>query len=160
MDHFLARCPSHEIVRLTTFSNSLVWAGGTFFAFHPKDEDHVQEKILVVEDDRVALRSVSQFLTFEGYKVERASNGSEALKLLEEEKFDLVLSDVMMPGIDGSQILSCVRSRFAGTRIILMSGNFTSAPSSIFYHRANGYVLKPIDLEKLLEKIKDALKTD
>jgi CheY-like chemotaxis protein len=128
--------------------------------FSVETEDRVQEKILVVEDDRVALKSVSQFLTGEGYDVERASNGSEALKLLEEEKFDLVLSDVIMPGIDGQQILSCVRSRFASTRIILMSGNFTLAPSTIFYQRANGYVLKPIDLEKLLEKIKDALKTD
>ena len=113
------------------------------------------ERILVVEDDRIALRNVSQFLSGEGYQVERANNGDEALKLMEKEKFDLVLSDVIMPGTDGHRLLAHVRSRFATTPIILMSGNFTLAPPAIFFHGANGYVLKPIDLEKLLQKIKD-----
>jgi CheY-like chemotaxis protein len=105
------------------------------------------ERILIVKDDRIALRNVSQFLSGEGYQVERANNGDEALKLREKEKFDLVLSDVIMAGTDGH--------RFATTPIILMSGNLTFAPSAIFFQGANGYVLKPIDLGKLLEKIKD-----
>lgn len=49
------------------------------------------ERILIVENDRIALRNVSQFLSGEGYQVERANNGDEALKLLEKEKFDLVV---------------------------------------------------------------------
>jgi CheY-like chemotaxis protein len=113
------------------------------------------ERILIVEDDRIALRNVSQFLSGEGYQVERANNGDEALKLREKEKFDLVLSDVIMAGTDGHRLLAHVRSRFATTPIILMSGNLTLAPSAIFFQGANGYVLKPIDLGKLLEKIKD-----
>jgi len=71
------------------------------------------ERILIVEDDRIALRNVSQFLSGEGYQVQRANNGDEALKLLEKEKFDLVLSDVIMPGTDGDRLLAHVRSRFA-----------------------------------------------
>lgn len=71
------------------------------------------ERILIVENDRIALRNVSQFLSGEGYQVQRANNGDEALKLLEKEKFDLVLSDVIMPGTDGDRLLAHVRSRFA-----------------------------------------------
>jgi CheY-like chemotaxis protein len=113
------------------------------------------KKILVVDDDDRALKSLGRFLTNEGYEVEGASNGGEALELLENEKFDLVLSDVFMPVVDGNQFLGEVRSKFTSTPVILMSGSFTLASPTIFYSQADGYVLKPIDLEKLLQKIKE-----
>ena len=117
----------------------------------------MQGKILVVDDDNVALKNLARFLVSQGYDVASAGNGKEALKLLEQQRFDLVLTDVVMPVVDGKQLLTEVRSRCESTPVILMSGNFTSVSPAIFYLRANGYVLKPIDLKKLLHKIKDVL---
>ena|ERR1043166_731559 len=116
------------------------------------------ERILVVEDDHIALKNLDRFLTDKGYEVESASHGGEALELLDKERFDLVLTDLMMPVVDGNQFLGRLRSKSIETPVILMSGNFTLASPPIFYKQANGYVLKPIDLEKLLQRIKDMLK--
>jgi len=115
------------------------------------------EKILVVEDDDLARRMLWQFLSEQGYQVEMASDGEAALELLQTHAFDLVLSDLLMPNGDGNQLLAQIRARSPRTRVILMSGNFTLAPVSLFYRHADGYVLKPIDLEKLLDKIRTTL---
>lgn len=72
----------------------------------------VPEKILKAEDDYIALQSLGQFLTEEGYQIERASTGLEALKLLENDRFDLVISDISMPELDG----------FIGTGIVRAAG--------------------------------------
>jgi len=115
------------------------------------------EKILVVEDDDLARRMLWQFLSEQGYQVEMANDGESALGLLQSHAFDLVLSDLLMPNGDGNQLLAQIRARSPRTRVILMSGNFTLAPVSLFYRHADGYVLKPIDLEKLLDKIRTTL---
>ena len=114
------------------------------------------EKILVVEDDHLSLKNLRRFLREEGYRVECAGNGNEALTLLEKERFDLVLSDVSMPGIDGYELLSHVRSDFPSMPVILMTGNFPlAAPTSCA--GANAFFLKPLDLEKLSHKIEEVL---
>ena len=118
------------------------------------------EKILVVEDDDLARRMLRQFLAEQGYQVEVASDGEAASELLQTHAFDLVLSDLLMPNGDGNRLLAQVRLQSPRTRVILMSGNFTRAPVSLFYRHADGYVLKPIDLEKLLDKITVALRED
>ena len=114
-------------------------------------------RILVVEDDQIALKNLDRFLTDEGYEVERATHGGEALELLDKGTFDLVLTDLMMPVVDGNQFLGRLRSKSIKTPVILMSGNFTLASPPIFYKQANGYMLKPINLDNLLQRIKDML---
>ena len=116
----------------------------------------VAEKILVVEDDHLSLKNLRRFLREEGYQVECAGNGNEALTLLEKDKFDLVLSDISMPGIDGYELLTHVRSDFPSMPVILMTGNFSlGAPTSC--SGANAFFLKPLDLEKLSHKIEEIL---
>src|SRR5687767_12071103 len=67
------------------------------------------QKILVVDDDEHILRSLSQYLELEDFNVVSASSGPEALKLFEQEKPDLLVLDVMMPGMDGFQVLETLR---------------------------------------------------
>src|ERR1041384_1964054 len=107
-------------------------------------------RILVVEDDRIALKNLDRFLTDEGYEVERATHGGEALELLDKESFDLVLTDLMMPVVDGNQFLGRLRSKSIKVPVILMSGDFTLLSPPLFYKQVDGYVIKPIDLDKLL----------
>ena len=110
-------------------------------------------KILVVDDDAVSLKNVSRFLQDEGYQVEEARDGNQALQKLEEESFDLVLSDIAMPGIDGFRLSERVRSNSLSTTVILMTGQPPEQASAVAEH----LVLKPLIFEKLLQKIRDVL---
>jgi CheY-like chemotaxis protein len=117
----------------------------------------VAEKILIVEDDHLSLKNLCRFLSEEGYQVNCAGNGYEALNLLAKNRFDLVLSDISMPGIDGYELLSHVRASFPSIPVILMSGNFTLAPPALPCPGANALFLKPLDLEKLSDTIEEVL---
>ena len=66
----------------------------------------IPEKILLVDDDTNNLTALAGLLRAEGYKVAEACDGSEAAELLKKDEFDLVLSDVIMPGMDGFSSLS------------------------------------------------------
>jgi DNA-binding response OmpR family regulator len=116
------------------------------------------EKILVVDDDRVTLGNVCQFLNQEGYEIKCATDGLQALKLLEQERVHLVLSDIFMPEMNGYQLLSQVRGRFVRIPIILMTGDFTLGPPRVSCGEADAYLLKPLDLENLVHTIRAVLK--
>ena len=67
------------------------------------------ERILVVEDEIVTRKNICVFLSHEGYEVHEAKDGADALRLLNTSRFDLVLSDVRMPGVDGVSVGSHLR---------------------------------------------------
>jgi CheY-like chemotaxis protein len=83
-------------------------------------------KILVVDDDPVVLRMLAYVLVDEGHDPRRASNGTVALQLLERESFDLVVSDVRMPELDGLGLLARIRGneRLAELPVILLTAQF------------------------------------
>lgn len=83
-------------------------------------------KILVVDDDPVVLRMLAYVLVDEGHDPRRASNGIVALQLLERESFDLVVSDVRMPELDGLGLLARIRGneRLAELPVILLTAQF------------------------------------
>lgn len=112
--HFLRDCFICATVRFRTSSEGRISDGHTVCLrlFQVHGEGSVPEKILKAEDDYIALQSLGQFLTEEGYQIERASTGLEALKLLENDRFDLVISDISMPELDG----------FNGTGIVRAAG--------------------------------------
>jgi CheY-like chemotaxis protein len=110
--------------------------------------------ILVVEDDAIARKSLSAFLTGEGYQVEQASDGMEALEILKDRTFDLVLSDIVMPRMDGLALIQHVRSNWPQTRIIAMTAYFQADSDKRFsVAGANGFIRKPIVLDDLLSRI-------
>jgi len=112
----------------------------------------VGRKILVVEDESLSRKNLSQLLHAEGYDVVEASNGSDALKLFEEERFDLVITDLMLPQIDGLTLADTVGGVWPNTPVLLMTG-YLSIPSQKVRARMPELISKPVDFEELLRKV-------
>jgi two-component system response regulator PilR (NtrC family) len=115
-------------------------------------------KILLIDDDRVSLKNVSGFLREEGYVIEEASDGAQALKMLDKGRFDLVLSDVVMPKIDGLGVLEHLRSISPQTPLVFMTGDGTLTRSDALSRGATDCVSKPFDLAELARRVEEALK--
>lgn len=115
-------------------------------------------RILVVDDEPQILLLVSRFLQREGYEVETAPGGREALDRLAESPFVLVLSDLKMPHLDGIGLLEQVHERYPDTIFILMTafGTIDSAVS-VLRRGAYDYLTKPLDLEDLVSTVARAL---
>ncbi|MBR2377575.1 MAG: response regulator transcription factor [Clostridia bacterium] len=111
-------------------------------------------KILVVEDDKSMNGFVSSYLRDSGYEVKSCYNGKEALSLLEQEKFSLIISDIMMPIMDGFELAENVRATDKTTPIIFMSAK-DDKPSKLYGYKIgiDDYVTKPFDIDVLIMKI-------
>jgi DNA-binding NtrC family response regulator len=79
-------------------------------------------KILVIDDEDIVRLSCSRTLAPQGYELKMARNGHEGLKMLEEEPFDLVLTDLKMPGIDGIEVLAAIKEKWPGTDVVIVTG--------------------------------------
>ena len=84
-------------------------------------------KVLVVDDDPVIGRSFDRVLSGKGYVVKTASNGREALKKLGEEEYDVVFTDIKMPGMDGIEVAERVKSRRPWVPVVIITGYGTEA---------------------------------
>ncbi len=115
------------------------------------------DKILVVDDDARSLKNIAYFLRTEGYEVDEASNGNEAAHLLDGDGFDLVLSDVVMPGLNGLHLLEHTRSVAPEVPVLLMSGFFNIDPAQIIQQGAADVIIKPLEFDELLSKVKRVL---
>jgi DNA-binding NtrC family response regulator len=115
------------------------------------------DKILVVDDDARSLKNIVYFLRTEGYEVDEASNGNEAAHLLDGEGFDLVLSDVVMPGLNGLHLLEHTRSVAPEIPVLLMSGLPNIELDQIIRRGAADFIMKPLEFDELLSKVKRAL---
>ena len=78
--------------------------------------------ILVVDDEPLVRRSLSEFLTLEGYTVSSAASGKEALELLKNYTADIIITDIKMPEIDGIQLLRRIKKENADIPVILITG--------------------------------------
>lgn len=112
-------------------------------------------RILVVDDDEVILAAVSGILIQEGFRVETATNGSEALDSVERGRPDVVLLDMRMPVLDGWAFARVLREREIDLRIVVM----TAAQDAKRWAEeigANSYLAKPFDLEDLIAVVEKA----
>jgi CheY-like chemotaxis protein len=110
--------------------------------------------ILVVEDDPIARKNISALLGEEGYRIDEASDGAEALEILHHRTFDLVLSDIVMPHMDGLTLIQHVRSSWPHTAIMVMTAYFQDAANPGFsVAGADEFIRKPVTLGDLLPKI-------
>ncbi len=111
-------------------------------------------KILVVEDDIALNGLVSACLSDQGYEVVSCFDGAEALAALETQKFALIVSDIMMPKLDGFSLAEQVRKTDKNTPIIFMSAK-DDKPSKMFGYKLgiDDYVTKPFDVDELIMKI-------
>ena len=117
----------------------------------------VLKKILVAEDELTNSILLKRLLTKAGYSVIIAHNGIDALKHLEKESFDALLTDWMMPSMDGIELIRRVREKIAPLPFIIMVTALVSegARSYALDSGADDYIAKPIDVEELLSRLKD-----
>lgn len=126
----------------------------------PDDEPDDREQILLVEDDMDTLEYLARNLSDE-YKVTKITNGNEALVLAQEMNPDIVISDIMIPGLTGDELCRTLKSSVATSHIPVILVTAMSAREAIIHGLeagANDYILKPIDLEVLKARIKNILK--
>ena len=111
-------------------------------------------KILVVEDDRDLNRSVCSFLNGSGYEATGCLNASDAYDAMYGKMFDLIVSDIMMPGIDGFEFARTVRSLNENIPILFMTARDDIASKQRgFRIGVDDYMVKPIDLDELFLRI-------
>lgn len=111
--------------------------------------------ILLVEDEENLQEALKLNLELEGYEVSCASDGTEALKKISEEYFDLIVLDIMIPGIDGIGVAENVRLSNNDTPILMLSAKSSSAEKVLGLKKgADDYITKPFNLEELLLRVK------
>ena len=116
----------------------------------------ILKKILIIEDDPSFLRAITHIVEKEGYNVVNASNGMRGLRMAKEDKPDLLILDVMLPGIDGFEICSQLRHepQTAKLPLIMLSAKGQEADKTTGLEvGADEYLTKPVDRAVLLEKV-------
>ncbi len=115
------------------------------------------QKILLVDDSKTELHVLSELLTKKGYQVRTAENGEEAMRRLQEDKPDLILMDVVMPGQNGFQLTRAITRdpAFASVPVIICTSK-NQETDRVWGMRqgARDYVVKPVNPDELLSKIK------
>lgn len=109
-------------------------------------------KIMVVDDEKNILMLYKSELEEEGYEVITANSGKEALELFESQNPDLVTLDIMMPDIDGIQVLRQIKQKSPNTPVIMLTAYDYRDDFSIW--ASDAYVVKSSDLTELKETIK------
>lgn len=117
-------------------------------------------RILLAEDDEIMRISVSDSLKKQGWRVEEAEDGPKAMALFDRHQYNLVISDIRMPGMDGLTLLKKVRQQSPETAIVIMTA-YGSVDAAIDCLRqgATDYVLKPFDMDDLIIRISWILET-
>jgi two-component system, OmpR family, alkaline phosphatase synthesis response regulator PhoP len=113
-----------------------------------------KKSILLVEDEENLHEALKLNLELEGYEVSSAFDGSKALQLVQEEYFDLIILDLMLPEIDGITVLETIRVQHMDTPILILSARNNSADKVLGLKKgADDYLTKPFNLEELLLRI-------
>ena len=114
--------------------------------------------ILIIDDEKAIRKTLSEILSFEGYKIEEASDGEEGLKKFKEKNYDVVLCDIKMPKLDGIEFLQKASEKNPDVPVIIISGhgNIDTAVEAV-KKGAYDYISKPPDLNRLLITIRNAM---
>ena len=114
----------------------------------------IEANILIVEDDALIRWSLSRDLKNEGYDISLASSGEEALEKFEEELPDLILLDIVLPGINGIEVLKKIRELDAEAPVVMMTAlEEVQTAVTAMKLGAYDYVSKPFKLEEVRKKI-------
>lgn len=116
-------------------------------------------RILVVDDNEGIRNSLATILKEEGYTVDVAMSGSEAIKKSRATVYNVALIDIRLPDMEGTEILTKMRDTVPKVRKIMLTG-YPSMQNAIeaVNRKADAYILKPVDVEKLLDTVREQLK--
>ncbi|MGZ3862266.1 MAG: response regulator [Bacteroidia bacterium] len=111
--------------------------------------------ILIIEDDNLTLRALTHSVESLGHNVHSANNAEEAINKILTEKYDVVLSDIMMPGISGLSLVSILRSVHLCTTPIIVMSVLNDEPllQAAYEAGANDFISKPVTMENLAAKL-------
>lgn len=116
-------------------------------------------KILIVDDEPLIRDALAFKLTKEGYTVETAEDGEKAIEKIDNESYDIVISDVMMPFISGFELLKILKERGTQAPVLLLTSlNSENAVLKAFELGADDYMTKPFSPKELSSRIKKLLK--
>ena len=119
------------------------------------------KRILIIDDDEMIRIVFERFLKGKGYSVVCAKDGTEGLLALETETPDLVITDIMMPGTDGLEVVLSMREKHPDIPVIAISGGMTLAPMDFLpmvkKFGAVKVFYKPVELDDLLEGVEELL---
>lgn len=118
----------------------------------------MNEKILIIEDEIKIARFLELELNYEGYKVEKVHDGREGLDKAKEGDYDLILLDIMLPSMNGIEVLRRIRQNSEIPIIMLTAKDGTMDKVTGLDMGADDYVTKPFEIEELLARIRVALK--
>jgi DNA-binding NtrC family response regulator len=114
-------------------------------------------KLLIVDDEVQFLDSIAERLELRGFNVTKVNRATDAVIIARDEKFDLALLDLKMPGMDGKELLDILKQEHKHLEVIMLTGH-GSVESAVECTKlgAFGYLAKPYELDQLLQVLKDA----
>lgn len=117
------------------------------------------ERILVIDDDPSVTSTIKRGLSHEGYVVETANSGEEGLVMIHDQKPDLIILDVMMPRLDGLEVLRRLRSSDKQLPVLLLTARDTPSDEALgLQYGADDYVVKPFDWVVLMARVNALLR--
>ena len=117
-----------------------------------------QVRLLIVDDEEELIIALAERLEIRGFAPVTAVTGEQALGLVREREFDLVLLDIKMPGVDGLEVMRRMKRERPGLPVILLTGHLSKRTNVAGMNAgADEYLLKPIDIDDLLTKISGVL---
>ena len=152
---FIATLPAERVL------GELPASSGRIETASPDEVRPERATILVIDDDAVSREALSVLLGEEGYEVLTASGGEEGMKTVEEYRPDLLLLDMMLPGMDGLEVISRIRRQpdLARVRIIALTGDVTRERlQNVLESGADQFVAKPFRIPELLDAVREILR--
>ena len=117
-----------------------------------------KDRILVVDDDPESRDIIKRLLTLSDYEVETVESGRDAVELLKRAEFKLVLTDLVMPGMDGIKLLSHVKSHYPDISVIIVTGRASNeSKKEALEIGVEGLLSKPFTRDQLLAIVSEAL---
>ena len=119
------------------------------------------KRILIVDDDEMVLMALNELLKPEGYEIDSANSGKEALKKIDENHYDLLMLDIIMPGMNGVELCKLIRENeeHRETTIVFLTAKSREEDKVLGLEAgANLFLSKPISPEKLLGIVSEALR--
>ena len=110
-------------------------------------------KLLLVDDNPEVIDVICEFLSFAGFFITPCQNGSEAIALLESSDFDVMVTDIQMPYLNGVELLEWMQANCPHTPVGIISGDVTFAEDFLLDKGASFFLEKPFDLKLLVDEI-------
>lgn len=117
------------------------------------------KSILIVDDEQVMREFLSDVL--EDFEVSKAADGDEAIKILKDRDFNLVITDMKMPRVSGEEVVKFAREKYPGMKIIVISGySSLSSVSNTLGYGVSAFLSKPFTIKQLREEVEKSLASD